>query len=338
VEGLAGPINRLTSKSVYSCLVARIAVTGGAGFVGTNLVRALINQGDEVKVIDDFSSGLFSNVENLNCEVSKTSICDQSRVTNELAGCDFIFHLAARGSVPRSIINPDATFNVNVIGTLNILRYSQNSQIPIVFSSSSSVYGSNLELPKNEFMWMAPMTPYAASKLTGEALVESYSQSFGFPAFTFRFFNIFGPWQRPDHDYAAVIPKWIWKAMNKEVIEIYGDGEHTRDFTYVDSVVSALLQVRNKKLTSPHPVNLAFGARISLNSLANELSKFFPDLRIDYKSPRAGDVKDSQNDPTHLNKVVPGIKVTNFEEGLRKTIDWLYKSGDKIIGAPSARD
>jgi UDP-glucose 4-epimerase len=182
------------------------------------------------------------------------------------------------------------------------------------------------------------MTPYAASKLTGEALVESYSRSFGFPAFTFRFFNIFGPWQRPDHDYAAVIPKWIWKAMNKEVIEIYGDGEHTRDFTYIDSVVSALLQVRNRQLTSPHPVNLAFGARISLNSLAGELSKFFPDLRIEHRPPRAGDVKDSQNDPTHLNKVVPGIEVTMFEEGLRRTIEWLDKNGDKIIGAPSARD
>jgi UDP-glucose 4-epimerase len=318
--------------------VTRVAVTGGAGFVGTNLVKALINQGDQVRVIDDFSSGLLSNVENLDCEISNTSICDQSRVESALQGCDYIFHLAARGSVPRSMKNPDATFNVNVIGTLNILRYAQTSQIPMVFSSSSSVYGSNLELPKNEFMWMAPMTPYAASKLTGEALVESYSRSFGFPAFTFRFFNIFGPWQRPDHDYAAVIPKWIWKAMNKEVIEIFGDGEHTRDFTYIDSVISALLQVRNKQLTSPHPVNLAFGARISLNSLASELSKFFPDLRIEHRGPRAGDVKDSQNDPTHLNKVVPGIEVTMFEEGLRRTIEWLDKNGNKIIGAPSARD
>ena len=315
-----------------------VAVTGGAGFVGTNLVITLRNQGYSVRVIDDFSSGLRSNVEHLNCEIFNTSITDQNGVENALHGCDFIFHLAARGSVPRSIKNPDATFNVNVLGTLNVLRYAQNAKLPIVFSSSSSVYGSNLDLPKNEFMWMAPLTPYAASKLSGEALVESYSRSFNFPAFTFRFFNIFGPWQRPDHDYAAVIPKWIWKAMNKQVIEIYGDGEHTRDFTYIDSVISALLKVKEKNLVSPRPVNLAFGSRISLNALANELSNFFPDLRVDYLPPRAGDVRDSQNDPTILNQVVPGIEITKFEDGLRKTINWFEESGEKIIGASTPKD
>jgi UDP-glucose 4-epimerase len=318
--------------------VTVVAVTGGAGFVGTNLVITLRNQGYSVRVIDDFSSGLRSNVEHLNCEIFNTSITDQDGMENALHGCDFIFHLAARGSVPRSIKNPDATFNVNVLGTLNILRYAQNAKLPIVFSSSSSVYGSNLELPKNEFMWMAPLTPYAASKLSGEALVESYSRSFNFPAFTFRFFNIFGPWQRPDHDYAAVIPKWIWKAMNKQVIEIYGDGEHTRDFTYIDSVISALLKVKEKNLVSPRPVNLAFGSRISLNALANELSNFFPDLRVDYLPPRAGDVRDSQNDPTILNQVVPGIEITKFEDGLRKTINWFEESGEKIIGASTPKD
>ncbi len=328
----------LTLKSVYSCPVTRIAVIGGAGFVGTNLVLALEAQGEDVLVIDDFSTGLISNVESLNCEISRTSICDQIELERALSGCDFIFHLAARGSVPRSIKNPDATFNVNVIGTLNVVRYAQTTKTPLVFSSSSSVYGSNLELPKNEFMWMSPITPYAASKLSGEALVESYSRSFDFPAFTFRFFNIFGPWQRPDHDYAAVIPKWIWKAMNKQVVEIYGDGEHTRDFTYIDSVISALLQVKERKLTSPHPVNLAFGTRISLNNLASNLSRYFPDLRVEYRPPRAGDVKDSQNDPTYLNTVVPGIKITNFDDGLRKTIEWFAEYGVKIIGAPSSKD
>jgi UDP-glucose 4-epimerase len=325
-------------KSVYSCPVTRIAVIGGAGFVGTNLVRALMAQGDEVLVIDDFSTGLISNVEHLPCEISRTSIYDQIEIEKALSGCDFIFHLAARGSVPRSIKNPDATFNVNVVGTLNVVRYAQMTKTPLVFSSSSSVYGSNLELPKNEFMWTSPMTPYAASKLCGESLVESYSRSFGFQAFTFRFFNIFGPWQRPDHDYAAVIPKWIWKAMNKQVLEIYGDGEHTRDFTYIDSVISALLQVKKRNLASPHPVNLAFGARISLNSLASELSTYFPDLRVEYRDPRAGDVKDSQNDPTHLNNVLPGIEVTSFEDGLKKTIEWFEEFGEKITGAPTSKD
>ena len=318
--------------------MTKVAVTGGAGFVGTNLVISLRNRGELVRVIDDFSSGLRSNVADLNCEIEDTSITDQHEIEAALQGCEFIFHLAARGSVPRSIKNPDATFNVNVLGTLNVLRFAQKSNLPIVFSSSSSVYGSNLELPKNEFMWMAPMTPYAASKLSGEALVESYARSFNFPSFTYRFFNIFGPWQRPDHDYAAVIPKWIWKAMNKEVIEIYGDGEQTRDFTYIDSVVSALLKVMDMKIVSPRPVNLAFGSRISLNKLANELSRFFPDLRVEYRPHRAGDVRDSQNDPTFLNQIVPGIEITKFEDGLSKTIKWFEESGERIIGASVSKD
>ena len=318
--------------------MTKVLVTGGAGFVGSNLVRALIDLGHEVTVIDDFSTGLNSNVNLLGCEVETCSILNDSKVDEISARSEYIFHLAARGSVPRSIRNPDATFDVNVRGTLNVLRSSVKKKIPLVFSSSSSVYGQNLELPKNEFMWTAPMTPYSASKLSGEALVQSYGLSFDLPVFTFRFFNIFGPWQRPDHDYAAVIPKWIWKAMNKQVIEIYGDGEQTRDFTYIDSVVSALTQVKKRNLTSPHPVNLAFGARISLNALANELSNYFPDLRVEYRPPRAGDVKDSQNDPSHLNAVVPGIEITNFEDGLKKTIEWFEEHGGKIIGAPSSKD
>jgi UDP-glucose 4-epimerase len=175
------------------------------------------------------------------------------------------------------------------------------------------------------------MTPYAASKLCGEALVQSYSQSFHFPSLIFRFFNIFGPWQRPDHQYAAVIPKWIWKGMKKEVIQVHGDGEQTRDFTYVDTVTSSLLKVHDLGLTSPHPINLAFGRKVSLNSLLNQLLTFFPDLRVEYLPERQGDIRESQNDPRVLFDTLPNLDVISFEEGLRRTIGWMLENTTQFI-------
>ena len=170
-----------------------VVVTGGAGFVGTNLVKALIGLGYEVVVIDDFSTGLRSNVDDLDCQVHDLSIVNGHLLNSALNRSNFIFHLAARGSVPRSIKNPEATFRVNVEGTMNVLNHAKIHGTPVLFSSSSSVYGANRVLPKNEFMWTAPITPYAASKLSGEALVQSYGVSYDLPVFIFRFFNIFGP-------------------------------------------------------------------------------------------------------------------------------------------------
>jgi UDP-glucose 4-epimerase len=316
--------------------VKKIAVIGGAGFVGTNLIKQLSKMGQDVLVVDDLSTGLRSNLQGVKCEFHQVSITDESAIRRALHSCDYIFHLAARGSVPRSIKNPDATFDVNVKGTLNILNYAREHQVPILFSSSSSVYGKNLAIPKNEFMWTSPMTPYAASKLSGEALIHSYGLSFNFPVFSFRFFNIFGPWQRPDHAYAAVIPKWIWQAMNKKVIKVDGDGQQSRDFTYVDNVVSALVEVQDRRLVSDFPINLAFGNRISLNTVLSRLSKYFSDLRVEYGPVRNGDVRDSQNDPTELKRLLPELIPTDFEFGLEKTIAWLYENGSKVAGNPVA--
>lgn len=310
----------------------RIAVTGGAGFVGTNLVRRLCQMGYEVVVLDDLSTGLRSNLEGLNCDLRNISIVEEKETLGALKGVDYIFHLAARGSVPRSIRNPNATFEVNTRGTLNILSAAREIGASLAFSSSSSVYGSNPELPKNEKMWMAPLTPYAASKLAGEALVQSYGASFGLPVITYRFFNIFGPWQRPDHDYAAVIPKWIWKASKNEQIEVFGDGEQTRDFTFVDSVVSILIDGMERSLTHPIPVNLAFGNRISLNSLLDQLRMHFPNLRVEHVSIRKGDVRDSQNDAALLREIFPSIKPISFERGIEATLNWLVSEGQRVAG------
>jgi len=318
--------------------MGKIAVTGGGGFVGTNLVRALLKGNHEVVIIDDFSTGLRSNLKGLDVQVHEISLVDAEKVSKSLEKSEYIFHLGARGSVPRSIKNPRATMDVNVTGTLNVLESARATGAAVAFSSSSSVYGSNLELPKSEKMWMAPLTPYAASKLSGEALVASYAASFGILAVTYRFFNIFGPWQRPDHDYAAVIPKWIWKLMHNQSIEVFGDGDQSRDFTYIDTVVSVLIQGMNKKVNHPNPVNLAFGSRITLNQCIDELKRKFPDLEVDYVPERAGDVRNSQNDPTLLTSIFPQVKPAGFSEALENTYQWFVEHGASIANGPRVTD
>jgi len=318
--------------------MSRVAVTGGAGFVGTNLVRALLKENHKVAIIDDFSTGLKSNLIGLDVQVHEISLVDADKVSKALEKSEYIFHLGARGSVPRSIKNPRATMDVNVTGTLNVLESARANGAAVTFSSSSSVYGSNLELPKNEKMWMAPLTPYAASKLSGEALVASYAASFGISAITYRFFNIFGPWQRPDHDYAAVIPKWIWKLMHNQSIEVFGDGNQSRDFTYIDTVVSVLIQGLKEKVNHPNPVNLAFGSRITLNECINELRVKFPKLDVNYVSERAGDVRNSQNDPTLLHSIFPQIKPVAFSQALENTYQWFVEHGSSIANGPRVTD
>jgi UDP-glucose 4-epimerase len=318
--------------------MVNVAVTGGAGFVGTNLVRTLLKENYEVLILDDFSTGLEGNIKGLACEVREVSLVDSEKVNKALEKSEYIFHLGARGSVPRSIKNPRATMDVNVTGTLNILESARVTGATVAFSSSSSVYGSNLDLPKSEKMWMAPLTPYAASKLSGEALVSSYAAAFGVPAVTYRFFNIFGPWQRPDHDYAAVIPKWIWKLMNGQSIEIFGDGNQSRDFTYIDTVVSVLMEGLKTRVNHPNPLNLAFGSRITLRQCIDEFRFRFPDLVVKYLPERTGDVRNSQNDPKLITSLFPQIKPIGFSEGLDKTYRWFMEHGSRIVNGPRVSD
>jgi UDP-glucose 4-epimerase len=318
--------------------MSTIAVTGGAGFVGSNLVRALLRENFRVIVIDDFSTGLRSNVENLDCEIREASLVNEREIQDALRGSEYIFHLAARGSVPRSIRNPRATHDVNTTGTLNVLEYARKNRTPISFSSSSSVYGTNGQLPKNEKMWTGPITPYAASKLSGEALVQSYAMSYGIPSVTYRFFNIFGPWQRPDHSYAAVIPKWIWKIMNNEKIEVYGDGEQSRDFTYVDDVIRILITGMKNKIDHPEPLNLAFGERITLNQVLQIMSERHGKIEINKLPERSGDVKNSQNDPSELKRVFPNVSPKDFRTALFEVWDWLEQNYSKVINGPIVSD
>jgi UDP-glucose 4-epimerase len=318
--------------------MSKVAVTGGAGFIGSNLVARLASEGSEVVVVDDLSTGLLSNVENQRCEFRHVSITDFVNLSKAIHDCETIFHLGARGSVPRSIRNPVATHDVNATGTLNVLEVARSSGAHVVFSSSSSVYGRNLELPKDESMWLGPMTPYAASKLAAEGYVQAYASAYDVPATLLRFFNVFGPRQRPDHEYAAVLPKWIWLALHGKPIDVYGDGSASRDFTYVGTVVDVLMTAMKDKVFTNGAVNLAYGNRIFLNDTIEFLKKFFPDLQVNYKENRLGDVKESQNAPDLLIELFPGVIPKPFEEALTETIDWLSDFGQSVANGPKTMD
>jgi len=303
----------------------KVLITGGAGFIGTNLTLGLLNNGFNVKVFDDLSTGLKQNISK-DAEFVNASILETSQINKAIEDCEVVVHLGARGSVPRSIKDPVATHNVNSTGTLNVLEAVRTSKSHYIFSSSSSVYGSNMILPKNEGMVLRPITPYAASKMSGEGLSLAYAKTYGLPVSTFRFFNIFGPWQRPDHEYAAVVPKWISKCMKGDEIEIFGDGEQTRDFTYVGTVVNVIIDCILNKILHPEPVNLAYGNNISLNQVTELLKNSFPDLKVKNLSPRVGDVLHSKNDPTLIQSLYPNVNVEEFETSLQKTINWFKKT------------
>ena len=318
--------------------MAKVGVTGGAGFIGSNLTRRLISEGHEVVIFDDLSTGLISNVNQSNCTFINASITDPKALQTGLKDCQTIFHLAARGSVPRSIKNPVATHDVNATGTLNVLEVARTSGAHVIFSSSSSVYGRNVQLPKDESMWLGPMTPYAASKLAAEGYVQAYASAYKVPTTLLRFFNVFGPRQRPDHEYAAVIPKWIWLAMQGKAIDVYGDGSSSRDFTYVDTVLDIAMMAMEEKVLTEGAMNLAYGNRIFLRDTIDFLRKHFPDLQVNFMAERLGDVKESQNSPELLKLLFPKVQPKPFEAALDETVLWLQDFGDSVANGPKTRD
>jgi UDP-glucose 4-epimerase len=318
--------------------MAKVGVTGGAGFIGSNLCHRLVSEGHDVVVYDDLSTGLVTNIDQNKCVFHNASIADPRAVCLALKDCETIFHFAARGSVPRSIKNPVATHDVNATGTLNVLEVARSTGAHVIFSSSSSVYGRNMALPKDESMWLGPMTPYAASKLAAEGYVQSYASTYKVPTTLLRIFNVFGPSQRPDHEYAAVIPKWIWLAMQGKPIDVYGDGTASRDFTYVDTVLDVAMTAMNERVLTEGAINLAYGNRIFLSDIIDLLGKHFPDLQVNYKTERLGDVKESQNAPNLLIQLFPKVLPKEFQIALTETIDWLKEFGQSVANGPAASD
>ena len=304
--------------------MTKVAVTGGAGFIGSNLTKRLLADGHNVVVLDDLSTGLISNIDKSSVQFYEASILDQEMLKKALKDCETIFHFAARGSVPRSIKDPIATHEVNATGTLNVLEIARVTGAHVLFSSSSSVYGKNNQLPKNERMWLGPMSPYAASKLSAEAYVQAYASAYKVPTTLFRFFNVFGPFQRPDHEYAAVIPKWIWLAIQNRPLEVYGDGSASRDFTYIDTVLDIAMVSMKDRIFTDGPVNVAYGNRISLNDILKILKTNFSEIQVEYRESRVSDVKDSQNDPKLLTGLYPNVSPKLFNDALNETINWLF--------------
>lgn len=304
----------------------RVLVTGGAGFIGSNLVRRLIEGGDDVVVIDDLSTGFAANLAGVNVDFREASILNVSALTAAARGADAVVHLAALGSVPRSVKNPLASHAANATGTLMVCEAARQVGAHLVGASSSSVYGSVPDLPRVESLPTRPMSPYAASKLATEAYLLAYGHSYDLPTLPLRFFNVYGPRQAAGHVYAAVIPAFIDAALRSQPLPLNGDGLQTRDFTFVDTVTWVIADAVHRGVRSDIPVNLAIGANVSLRDLIAELELLLGRvLPIDPRPPRVGDVQASQSDPQLLRKLFPDTPVTPFKEGLARTVAWFQQ-------------
>ncbi|MFU8851384.1 NAD-dependent epimerase/dehydratase family protein [Micromonospora sp. SL1-18] len=305
----------------------RILITGGAGFIGSNLARAAMVEAavKEVTVLDDLSVGLRSNLDGLDVDLVEGSILDPAALDAAMIGREAVVHLAALASVPRSLRDPVASHHVNATGTLMVLEAARRHDVRhVVVASSSSVYGTNPVLPKAELTWTQPMSPYAVSKLATEAYALAYQASFGLPALAFRFFNVFGPGQRHDHAYAAVIPRFVHAALRGEPVVLHGDGTQSRDFTFVGSVCQVILDALRRRVHHPHPVNLAFGARASLLEVLDEITELLGrPIAREYAPPRTGDIPHSSADNSTLRELFPDIEPVVRTDGLRATVEWM---------------
>lgn len=304
----------------------KVLVTGGAGFIGSNLCRALLNTDeiDEVRVLDDLSTGYIENIQGLEVEFIEGTLLNYNTVEAASNGVDSIVHLGAIPSVPRSITNPRASHDANSTGTLNVLESARECGVEhVVVASSSSVYGSNPKLPKNEDDYTRPMSPYAVSKLATESYALAYQASYGLKTLAFRFFNVYGPGQAAGHAYAAVIPKFIDAAISGIPLEVHGDGTQSRDFTYVDTVCETIVRAVTQKASSSSPVNLAFNTNTSLLELIAELEAHFGHpLQRNHIHTRIGDVKASQADSARLQNMFPEVIPIELAAGLKNTIKW----------------
>lgn len=306
----------------------KIGISGGAGFIGSNLARRLCLLGHEVYVLDNLETGNSENLEALSVEFTFGDLRDPEAVRFFIQknGIEFFFHLSALGSVPRSVKNPRLSFETNTFSTLNVLEAIKEVDIPLVFTSSSSVYGKNPGIPKHEKDWLSPISPYAASKLASEALISSYHETYGIRAAIFRLFNVYGPRQNPDGSYAAVIPKWILAAFRKEPLIVYGNGEQRRDFTFVDDVTFVMQKTLENKLDLELPVNLAFGQPKSLNQILNIFKQYFDHVIVKYEGKRTGDINDSSASSKNLYDLLPDcLNPISLDVGLLNTIDWYKK-------------
>lgn len=306
--------------------MAVYAVTGGAGFIGSNIVRRLVNQGQQVRVIDDLSTGRRDNLAGLEAELTllQGSICDQDLLREAFAGADFVLHQAALASVQRSVEDPVATNRANVEGTLKVLTAARDCGVRrVVYASSSSVYGDLPELPKREDMTPMPKSPYAVSKLAGEHYCRAFNEVFGLETVSLRYFNVYGPRQDPLSEYSAVVPIFIRCIIEGKAPRVFGDGEQSRDFTYVDDVVSANLQAARAAGAAGAVLNVGCGERHSLNVLLRLLQDMLGEsVEPEYCDERPGDVKHSRADIAMAGARIGYRPRFSLEDGLKRTVQW----------------
>lgn len=301
----------------------RVLVTGGAGFIGANLCRRLLEDDHDVVVIDNLSTGYRSNLAGLALDFREADIRDARAVASAARRADAIVHLAARASVPRSIESPALTHAVNVNATMNVLLEARELGAHLVFASSSSVYGANKQLPKREDMRPQPMSPYAVSKLAAESYVLAFQHVYDMSSLAFRFFNVYGPLQSAGHAYAAVIPSFMAALQAGKPLIVFGDGAQCRDFTSVDTVVGVLADAVNRRVSSDDAINLAFGTRVSLLELIDLLEQVAGRrARTQHVDERVGDVRASQADGSRLRALFPHAQPQELRAGLEMTLAW----------------
>ena len=310
--------------------MSKYLVTGGAGFIGSHIAEALTRKGHQVRVMDDLSTGRRENFERFGSGVEfiEGDIRDADAVGGATRGVDYVIHQAALASVPRSIEDPTTTNEVNVQGTLNLLvAASRESVKKFVYASSSSVYGDGATLPKVEDMLPEPKSPYAVSKLAGEFYCAAFNETCGLPTVALRYFNVFGPRQDPNSQYSAVIPVFVSALILDRAPTIYGDGEQSRDFTYVDNVVAANLLACESDGSDAKVYNVACGQRFTLNSLYEKLkNRIGVDLEPLYETERAGDVRHSVASIREIETDLGYKTGVGFEEGLDRTVHWYQES------------
>jgi len=305
--------------------VGLFLVTGGAGFIGSNITRALVARGDRVRVFDNFLTGRPENLADLpDVEVVRGDLRDLGGLRTVMAGVDCVLHQAALPAVPRSIRDPAASNESNVTGTLNVLLAARDAGVRrVVCASSSSVYGDTPTLPKVETMAPSPLSPYAVTKLAGEHYCSVFNRLFGAEAAALRYFNVFGPYQDPASEYAAVIPLFITAMSRGEQPFVEGDGTQSRDFTFVDNVVRANLLAAEAKGIGGEVFNIACGQAYTLLQLIAALNRILrTDLRPRFGEPRPGDVKHSQADVTKAKRMLGYEPTVSFEEGLERAVAW----------------
>jgi UDP-glucose 4-epimerase len=300
-------------------------VTGGAGFIGSSLAEALLAQGERVRILDDFSSGRRANLESLkgNVEVIEGSILDPEAVARAMKDVDVVFHQAAMPSVARSVESPQPSMAANVQGTTVVLDVARHAGVKrVTFAASSSAYGNTPTLPKVETMTPEPLSPYAIAKLTCEHLMRVFSSLYGLETICLRYFNVFGPRQDPTSQYAAVIPNFITAALKGTRPIVYGDGEQTRDFCFIENTVNAnLLAASTSKKLSGQVVNIACGERISLNQLIQHIGEIVgKKMDPDYRPVRAGDVRDSLASIDAARALIGYDPKVRVREGLERTV------------------